>query len=256
MDKKQKRRNELLNLVNSKERISIRELSGICKVSELTIRRDIQELEQQGFVQNIRGIVFANATKKENKIYNLNDASAENYSTKDKIGLYAAGLIEDGDIVIIDNGTTTERLAAHFPEDINATVLCYNINILNHLYRKANISLIFGGGYFHPQTLMFESRESLELIRRTRARKVFVSAAGIHDSLGATCTSTYEVESKREILKASMEKILLVDSSKFGQVYENFICEITAFDLIITDKNLSDEWVRIIENAGIRYTLV
>ena len=71
MDKKQKRRNELLNLVNSKERISIRELSGICKVSELTIRRDIQELEQQGFVQNIRGIVFANATKKENKIYNL-----------------------------------------------------------------------------------------------------------------------------------------------------------------------------------------
>ena len=103
---------------------------------------------------------------------------------------------------------------------------------------------------------MFESRESLELIRRTRARKVFVSAAGIHDSLGATCTSTYEVESKREILKASMEKILLVDSSKFGQVYENFICEITAFDLIITDKNLSDEWVRIIENAGIRYTLV
>ncbi len=256
MDKKQKRQNEIVDLVNLRGRIPIKELSEICKVSELTIRRDVRELERQGGLQNIRGIVFANTMKKENIIYNLNDASAENYNAKDKIGLYAAEMIRDGDIVIIDNGTTTERLAAHFPEDINATVLCYNINVLNHLYRKPNISLVFGGGYFHPQTLMFESRESLELIRRTRARKVFVSAAGIHDSLGATCTSTYEVESKREILKASMEKILLVDSSKFGQVYENFICEITVFDLIITDKALSDDWVKIIEDAGVKCVLV
>jgi DeoR family deoxyribose operon repressor len=241
MDKKQKRHNDLLSLVNTKERISIKELAGIYGVSELTIRRDIQVLEQQGVVQNIRGIVFANEPDRENKIYNLNSAGSKNFSTKNVIGLYAAKLIENDDIVIIDNGTTTERLAAHFPEDINATVLCYNINILNHLYMKPNISLIFGGGYFHPQTLMFESKESLELIRRTRAKKVFVSAAGVHNTLGVTCTSTYELESKREILKASMEKILLVDSSKFGQIHKNFICEFSMFDRIITDNKLKND---------------
>lgn len=251
MDKKQKRHNELLNLVNEKERISIKELAEICEVSELTIRRDIQILEQQGFVQNVRGIVFANETDREGKNYNLNAAGAVNFHAKNAIGFYAAGLIENDDIVIIDNGTTTESLAAHFPEDIKATVLCYNINILNHLYRKPNISLIFGGGYFHPQTLMFESKESLELIRRTRARKVFVSAAGVHESLGVTCASTYELECKREILKASMEKILIVDSSKFGQVHKNFICEFSIFDKIITDDKLSGEWEQRIAEAGV-----
>lgn len=256
MDKKEKRRNDLIELINARERVSIKELAGICEVSELTIRRDIQILQQQGLVQNVRGIVFANEVNRESKIYNLNAAGAENFNAKDAIGLYAAGLIEKDDIVIIDNGTTTECLAAHFPDNINATVLCYNINILNHLYQKPNISLIFGGGYFHPQTLMFESKESLELIRRTRARKVFVSAAGVHDSLGVTCTSTYELESKREILNASMEKILLVDSSKFGQIHKNFICEFNVFDRIVTDNNLPEEWKSRIAEAGVECIIV
>ena len=251
MSKKQERLNSLLNLVNVKGRISVKELAAVFEVAELTIRRDVQVLEQQGFVQNVRGIVFANKTDGEGKIYDLNDAGTENFGTKDAIGAYASKLIEEGDIVIIDNGTTTERLEAYFPEDIDVTVLCYNINILNYLYKKPNISLIFGGGYFHPQTLMFESKESLELIRRTRATKVFVSAAGVHHPLGVTCTSTYELESKREILKASMEKILLVDSSKFGQVHKNYICEFNVFDKIITDKQLSEAWKKTITEAGV-----
>lgn len=256
MGKKQERLSKLLNLVNTKGRISIKELSSIFGVTELTIRRDIQVLEQQGLVQNVRGIIFANDSSKESKIYNLNVAGTENFEAKNAIGCYAAELIEENDVVIIDNGTTTERLAAHFPEDIDATVLCYNINILNYLYKKPNISLIFGGGNFHPQTLMFESRETLELIRRTRATKVFVSAAGVHDPLGVTCTSTYELDSKREILNASMEKILLVDSSKFGQVHKNYICEFSVFDKIITDSKLPEEWRKIIKEAGVECIIV
>ena len=85
----------------------------------------------------------------------------------------------------------------------------------------------------------------------TRATKVFVSAAGVHHPLGVTCTSTYELESKREILKASMEKILLVDSSKFGQVHKNYICEFNVFDKIITDKQLSEAWKKTITEAGV-----
>lgn len=256
MSKKQERIVELSDLIDLKGRISIKELASTFEVTELTIRRDVQALEQQGLVQNVRGIVFANESGRENKIYNISDASTVNFDAKEAIGIYAAGLIENNDIVIIDNGTTTERVAAHFSDDHSVTVLCYNINILNYLYKKPNISLIFGGGYYHQQTLMFESKESLELIRRTRATKVFVSAAGVHDPLGVTCTSTYELESKREILKASMEKILLVDSSKFGQVHKNFICELGIFDKIITDIGIPDEWRTIIAEAGVELITV
>lgn len=256
MSKKQERIDELLDLVNRNGRISVKELAAVFNVTELTIRRDVRVLEERGFVQNVRGIVLANETGKENKIYNLSVEGTKNFNAKDAIGLYAAHLIKNDDIVIIDNGTTTERMAAHFPEDINVTVLCYNINILNYLYQKPNISLIFGGGYFHQQTLMFESKESLELIRRTRATKVFVSAAGVHNPLGVTCTSTYELESKREILKTSMEKILLVDSSKFGQVHKNFICDFGIFDKIVTDDDIPDEWRAMITDAGVELITV
>lgn len=251
MNKKQERLNGLLNYINVKGRISIRELAVIFDVTELTIRRDIQILEQKGQVQNVRGIVFSGEMNRENSMYSLSVESTKNFKEKNAIGLYAAKMIEDNDIVMIDNGTTTERLAAHFPEDINATVFCYNINILFNLYKKTNISLIFGGGYYHSETTMFESKESLELIRRIRGTKVFVSAAGVHDHLGVTCTGTYELESKREILKASMKKILLVDSSKFGRVHENYVCEYDIFDIIITDKMIPEEWKTRITEAGV-----
>ena len=90
MSKKQERLNSLLNLVNVKGRISVKELAAVFEVAELTIRRDVQVLEQQGFVQNVRGIVFANKTDGEGKIYDLNDAGTENFGTKDAIGAYAS----------------------------------------------------------------------------------------------------------------------------------------------------------------------
>lgn len=256
MQKKLLRHSSILDLVSARERVSVRELAKICGVSELTIRRDVQELGKLGAIQNVRGIVMREPGGLDGHIYDLNIESTKNFNTKNEIGRYAATLIEEGDIVMIDNGTTTERLAAHFPSDINATVLCYNINILNHLYKKPNISLIFGGGYFHPQTLMFESKENLELIRRTRARKVFLSATGVHESLGVTCTSFYEAECKRVVLDAGKEKILLIDSSKFGKIFDKYICDLERFDRIITDQNLSEEWKRRIAEAGIDCVLV
>ena len=160
-------------------------------------------------------------------------------------------MINPDDFVIIDNGTTTEQLSASIPYNIRATFLCYNLNVVNNLYRKPNISLIFCGGYFHEQTLMFECPESLDIIRRSRANKVFVSAAGIHEKLGVTCVSEYELANKREIIKAGAERILLLDSSKFGIIKPCFVGEIEVFDTIITDSGVSDEWASLIQDKGV-----
>lgn len=255
MQKKLLRHSNILDLVNTRERISVKELAELCGVSELTIRRDVQELEQRGSVQNVRGMVLKDAALGGGS-YDLSVESTRNLEVKNEIGRYAASLIEENDIVMIDNGSTTERLAVHFPDDIHATVLCYSINVLNHLYRRPNLSLVFGGGYFHPNSLMFESKEALSLIRRTRARKVFLSATGVHESLGVTCTRFYEAECKRVVRDAGMEKILLADSSKFGKVFDEFICDFTDFDRIVTDRALPELWQHRITEAGIRLDMV
>lgn len=253
MNKKEKRFDEIVGLVQKKNSISIHELAKICHMSEITIRRDVTELERRGQIRNIRGVVLP---KNEFGAYNLGEAGNENMPAKKSIGRYAALLILPEETVIIDSGTTTEQIAANIPYDAHITVLCFNVNVMLNLYKKPNVGLILAGGRYHTQTEMFESNEGLEIIRRTRANKVFVSAAGIRRDLGVTCASEYELASKRAILEAGIEKILVADSSKFGEMSPCYIGMVQNFDKIITDENLSSEWENWIRTQDVELVKV
>lgn len=94
------------------------------------------------------------------------------------------------------------------------------------------------------------------LIKNVRATKVFATAAGVHDKMGITCMNNYELEVKQTIIQSGAEKILLVDSSKFGKIEPCFLTDIDIFDRVITDKKLSREWVQWIREKGIQLDLV
>lgn len=256
MGKKEARIEKLLHIIETHNGITIRDLSVMEGVSELTIRRDLQALEGSQLVNNVRGTVFYNHDENADKSYLLSIATSKHRKEKKSIGAYAAGLIQPGEFVIIDNGSTTEQVAASIPFDAEITVLCYSMNVLNNLYKKPKINLIFCGGNFHHQTLMFECAESLEIIRRARAGKVFVSAAGVHEELGITCSSEYELACKREIIKAGVERILLVDFSKFGKVEPCYFGDLSAFQKVITNKDLPQEWIDYISGKGVELILV
>lgn len=259
MGKREDRVKSLLRIIERRDGVTIKELSVIEGVSELTIRRDVQMMEEKRLVRNVRGTIFCNYAEESDNSdasYLLSVATNRHRAEKKRIGEYAAKLIQPGEFIIIDNGSTTEQVAVNIPYSAEITVLCYNMNVLNNLYKKPNINLIFCGGNFHHQTQMFECAESLEIIRRSRASKVFVSAAGIHENLGVTISGEYELACKREILKAGVERILLADSSKFGKVEPCFFGELTSFEKIISDTGLSKEWCDLIRSKGIELILV
>lgn len=256
MGKREARMESLLHMIESHDGITIKELAVTQGVSELTIRRDIQAMEDGKLVNNVRGTVFYSGEEIADQSYLLAFAANRHRREKKRIGDYAVSLIQPGEFVIIDNGSTTGQLAASIPSDMDITVLCYSMNVLNTLYRKPKINLVFCGGNFHHQTQMFECAESLEIIRRARASKVFVSAAGVHGKLGVTCSSEYELSCKREILKAGLERILLVDSSKFGKVEPCYFAEIDTFQKIITDRDLTPAWAEEIRGRGIELITV
>ena len=114
-------------------------------------------------------------------------ATRSHAKEKERIGKFAASLIQQDDCVIIDNGSTVEYLADSIAKDMKVTVFTCNLNILNKICSNPNISIIFGGGYYHPDTTLFESAENITLIKNIRATKVFASAAGVHDTMGVTC---------------------------------------------------------------------
>lgn len=255
MSKKNDRINQLIEIIKSKNGASVKELAKLLAVSEMTIRRDLKILEKDNIINNVYGAAIYNPANKQDpsgSTYDLTNAQTTLDKEKRNIGAFAASLIDTNDIVVIDTGSTTEMLAENIDDQLEATILCYNANILDSLRTKENLSLIFSGGKFHPKTQMVESAEGNALISSMRFTKAFVSAAGVHSNLGVTCAYHYEISTKKAIMQSSVQKILLMDSSKFDQVKPAYFADITDFDIIITDNAIPKEWKEKIEALNIQ----
>lgn len=256
---KNNRVNYLLNRLSIDGFSSIKELSKKLEVSEMTIRRDLRELSKSNIVTLIPGGAILKKNPpidKDEEKYLIQAAESLMLEEKIKISRKAASLIEPNDVIVIDTGSTTENLPKFIPENMPLTVICYALNILFNVYENKNWKLIFPGGYFHGDTLMLESPEGIEMIKRIRANKSFISAAGVSEKLGVTCATAYEKETKRAVIESSDKKILLVDSTKFGKIKISHFADLTDFDIIITDTGISKEFVNIIKNIGIKLYIV
>lgn len=240
MDKKTRRMNNIRNILDEKGYISVKELSKILQVSEMTVRRDTNDLVKSGMVDLVNGVIIKNAHSDEEK-YDIGVASKRQWIQKEMIGRFAVTLIQDGDVIALDVGTTTEQIAKHLPKGMDLTIICYSYNILSEVRNKGYSKIVFGGGFFREKSQTFESQEGIQLIKKYRINKAFLSAAGVSNQLGITCANGYEVPLKRAVIESSQEKILVFDSSKINKVKATYFGDIGEFDAIITDENLSGE---------------
>lgn len=256
MSKQAQRQNQLVQIIKTQGMLPAKTLAAILEVSEMTVRRDLRALQQQPAAEQKNGLPAARGAAGGRDEYNLWHALTEFNGQKNRIGEFAASLIEMNDVIVIDTGSTTARILPHIPKNKNVTVLCYNANVMLELHNKPGIQLLFCGGVFHPATEMFESPEGIQFIERTRANKVFLSAAGVHEELGITCVNSYEVPTKNAVVRSSLERILVLDSSKFDQLRPAFFCTLDEINTIVTDKNIPSRWRSLIERKGIALHLV
>lgn len=256
MSKKVDRMNEIIAFLKQKNGCTVKELASHFQVSEMTIRRDLAVLHDRDVVSNVYGATIYNPQNSINLIntdYSLTKAKTYRNATKEQLGRLAASLIEPGDSIIIDTGSTTEQVAKYI--SVPCEVLCYNTNVMQELTAKDFLSITFAGGFYHSNTQMCESEDALSLIRSKRANKVFVSAAGVHKSLGVTCANSYEIATKKAIMNCSSCKILVADSYKFGDVFQSYFADLQHFDILVTDQSLSTEWISHIEALGVKILL-
>lgn len=256
-NKRELRLQKILGFLKTNSGASIRELAVAMDVSEITIRRDLYELRDQKLIHYISGVAIYNSPHETGddpikRPYKLCAEKQVNFDKKAKIGRLATTLLQPGDNIIIDTGSTTEQFAQQIPADLPMTALCYNVNIMNELIQRPEIKLLSAGGIYHRNTQMFESPEGLELINRTRASKVFLSAAGISNQLGITCVNQYEVPVKKAIIKASLSRILLIDSSKFDVIRPAFFAQLSEVDTIVTDDGIPPHWIDLFQERKIR----
>lgn len=251
---------KIVDLLGESATMSVNALAENFGVSEMTIRRDLEHLRKNNVVTRSYGRATLQDRKKvqtgSGEYYDIAYEQIRKLKEKESIARYAATLVAPNDILIVDSGTTTTRLARHLVEKNKITVLCYNFNILNELRRGKDINLIFAGGYYHQEDQMFTSKENVEFIRSIRANKAFISASGFHETLGLTCIHAHEVDNKRAAMTSSATRILLMDSSKFDMVQTSFFASMDEIHILVTDEGISQKWRRILAEKGIELHIV
>ncbi|MEP9399724.1 DeoR/GlpR family DNA-binding transcription regulator [Mesorhizobium sp. KR2-14] len=226
---------DALGAVLEKEGVlRLRDAAGQLGVSEMTIRRDITEARDR--FTCLGGYIVGALDGPVGGDYSLARESDSHAAAKAAACAEAVKLIEEDDTIFIDCGTTTPHLAARIPEDMRLTAICYSMNVAEILCHRRNTRLIMLGGLYHPEAASFSSEEGLETLKRINLNKAFISAGGVHETRGITCSHFHEVPIKQMAIERALEAHLVVDASKFGKVRPAHFAEVSAFTSVISDR--------------------
>lgn len=252
------RRLEILTILGNTPAMSVRGLAKTIGVSEMTIRRDLDELSSKDYITMIQGVAILNNNNDGTSIIKDYSLGAERQlmaKEKSRIGKLAASLIEPNDTILIDTGTTTEQILNHIPGSCPLTFITYNLNTLLAIKDREQTDIYCGGGFLHRNTQMFESQESCDLISRLCITKFFVSAAGISSKGAISCVEQHELPTKQAGIKNSLVRILMADSTKFGKIRPCMFSKIENMDIIVTDSGIGSSWLDFFKSCGIKYML-
>ncbi|NOY76276.1 MAG: DeoR/GlpR transcriptional regulator [Calditrichaeota bacterium] len=219
----------------------------------MTIRRDLQILEKQGLVKRVHG----GAIRYQSLFTGLALSEKEKIRTeeKERIAQYAVGFVKRGDVIIVDSGSTTLRFVRHLKNKSGITVITNALNVASEL-SKSNNKIILTGGEMERDSLTLLGPLADKTIQSIAADKLFMGIDSIDFENGLTTPSVSEARTIYEMIKASRERILLADSSKFGRRSLAVVNDITVLDKIITDRELGKSDIQKLEQAGIEVFVV
>jgi len=258
MSIKQNRMKEIIELLTEKDTVTVKEVSNNLNTSEITVRRYLNELEDEGIIRRIHGgaTLIQNYVINRRNRYVLEKEMELNRELKDKIGKKSASLIQQGETVAFDNGSTPIFVALHLENEIAINALCLTFRCAVELYKKRNVNIIMPGGYLDRDSNNFCSDETLITLKKFRTDKVFISPGGVDQKLGLTCFNVSDSSLKRQIMKSSKEVILIADSTKFGKVEPSYFADISEINMIVTDEGIPDLYRKLIHELGIRLVLI
>lgn len=213
--------------------IRLKDAAHMLGVSEMTVRRDIAAC--RGRLTCLGGHITLEPEHPGGMGYILNRERESNADKKRAACQAAVALIRPHQTLFIDCGTTTPYLASLLPADSGLTVICYAINVAEILCKKAGIRVILLGGLYHASSASFSSPEALQTLRGMGINTAFVSAGGIHAERGVSCSNFHEVAIKQLAMENAEQRVLVVDSTKFGVVKPVFFSDIATFDHICID---------------------
>lgn len=249
---RKKRIQNIGNLLTEKVELSVKEIAEMLQVSDMTVRRDLDVLEQQGIIRRTHGgAVLIDPSTNATDPYILGEQTTKNVREKNLIGIKAASLVQPHETIFLDSGSTTPFVAKHIDPALPITALCYTLTNALEIYPRKQANLILLGGFFHRDSNIFHSEENMALISKTRADRAFISTGGFDFELGLTTYFYYEADIKREMIRSARQIVVVADSTKFGKISVTHFAGLDQIDMIITDKGISEDCRKKIRDRGI-----
>ncbi len=234
------RRNQILQKLEKEEEVFVDLLSKEFKVSEVTIRNDLDQLENKRLLIRARG----GAMKLIGRVgvdYEISEKDKIHFEEKKLIGKKAASLVSDSEIILVDSGTTTAEMVKHLDHLKDITVITNAINIAVLLMNKPNINLIMPGGFMRKNSQSLVGPMAEKSLRNFNVDKAFIGVDGLDTKHGLYTPNIEEAHLNELMIEVSSQVILLTDSSKFGKKSFAFICGMETIDSVVTDKNITME---------------
>jgi len=248
------RRVAILEKLDKNGQVDVLELSNELKVSDVTIRNDLIRLEQKNMLIRARG--GAIKVDRVGLDFTLSDKNKQHLGEKKLIGKAAADLIEDGDTIILDSGTTTMEVARNLQKVTGLTVITNALNIANQLADHQNTNVIIPGGFLRKNSLSLVGGAAEENFKNYFCDKLFLAVDGFNTTHGLSTPNVEEAHLNRVMIEISKQVIVVADSSKFHKRSFAFIAPITDVDIVVTDGEIPAEDRKKLENAGVKLIIV
>jgi DeoR/GlpR family transcriptional regulator of sugar metabolism len=241
------RRQELiLEAVRTGRGVAVAELAARFAVSEMTVRRDLARLAREGKLTRVHGGAVHDRAEPP-----VADIAVERLGAKERIGRAAAELVEDGQTVMLDIGTTTLQLARAL-HGRSLTVITSNLAAMEDLLPEEEIEIVLVGGVVRRNYRSVVGVLAEDALRQLSADVAFLGASGFrHDDLGVMDTTMVEVPIKRAMLGAAERAVLRADAAKFAMGGVVRVCGAEELDTLVTDAGPDEPAIAAIEQAGV-----
>ena len=243
------RRRKLLEWLQEEGSARVRDLAEAFSVSEVTIRQDLERLESEGHIVREHGGAYLKSVPQQVRAMALHHLT--NMEAKRRIGRAAAALVEDGDSIILDSGSTTTEVAANLISKDRLTIITNALNIALMLGALPSCAVHMPGGQFKAPTLSLSGERSADYFKGLFAQKLFLATAAMSFEAGLTFPALADLVVKRAMIEAASRVYLVADSSKMGKTSFTSLGGIELIHCLITDDGLAPDDRRRFEDAGI-----
>lgn len=243
------RQERIHSLLRERGVVKVADLSEMLGVSDITIRRDLEVLEQKGVLERTHGGAIYSHRMRVEPLYTQKDCSHR--EEKRLIGRAAAQLVEEGDTLLINSGSTTLQVIRHLAGKRDVRIITTNMGAALEV-QQGDLEILFTGGSYRPQSNSLVGPLALLSLRQVYGSKAFIGVDGISVKYGLTTPIIHEAEVARLMIERTHGPVIVVaDHSKLGVVADFVTAPLEKVDILVVDEGFGEEYRAELEACGV-----